>query len=164
MKHLLTLTFLISFAAQAQQMNDSTFLEGGLPSVVSQDMSLLPLFDIDGNAYQPENAGLDITLTKLDSGYLMFIPTNEGYFNIKALFKFTTDFIVKDLPYGTNTPWGVVGKGKYKTKISQHSTFRKALDSGYKLGGNKNTQKGYFEVWQYYDGRIEIKQPLIVIK
>jgi len=175
MKHLLiTLTLLFSLVAQAQQVNDTTFIAGDLPSVSSQDFSIRPLFDANGKAYHPENEDLKISMKKIDSagtkvtiqspGYLVFIPTNEGMFNVRALFKLSTDFFVKDLPYGHQLPWGVVTKGQYKTKISQHSTFRKALDSGYKLGGTKNIQKGYFEVWQYYDGRIEIKQPLIRVE
>lgn len=164
MKYLLTILLLITFAAHAQQVNDSTFIDLKLPLTVGQDYSLKPLFDRNGNAYKAVNPGLNIQATKLDSGYFVFIPTNSGLFNVKALFQFTTDFIVKDLPYGSETPWGTIKKGQYKTKISQHSTFRKALDSGYKLGGTKNIQKGYFEVWEYDDGRIEIKQPLISIE
>lgn len=178
MKHLLLLTLLFSLTAQAQQVNDSTYIDLKFPSVLTaaqkHDADIREvLFDQDGNAYQPINDGIDYDMQKIDSagqiyispasGYVLFIPTNEGTFNILGLAKFATDRLFGSLPYGSETGYGKIKKGKYRTKISQHTTFRKALDKGYELGGSSNVQKGYFEVWQLPDW-IEITQPLIRVE
>ncbi len=164
MKHLLILLLLITFAAQAQQVNDSTFIDLKLPITVGQDYSLKPLFDRNGNAYKADNPGLDIQFTKLDSGYLVFIPTNSGLFNVKALFQFTTDFIVKDLPYGSETPWGTIKKGQYKTKIKQRGRLDLAVQDLHLLGFKKHTQSGYWIVWQDYKGNVWIESPIYKAK